>query len=203
MTHRPKTKEEAIRRFILEKSEKVFAANGFEKTSMEMVAQECGLSKPTLYNYFIGKKELFQALHTQIHEVTFAEVRRILQQQKSVLQLLAEVFDVTTAMILQKRPLFQVFLNTTAILYQDALHNHIEMHQRQERETILHILDPLQREVRPDVAARFSIHEVALAVHKLFEGMVSEVILQPDTPVERMRMLLLHLVESGFLKPSR
>ncbi len=42
------SREDAIRQFILERSEQLFITHGYLGTSMDMVARECGLSKPTL-----------------------------------------------------------------------------------------------------------------------------------------------------------
>jgi AcrR family transcriptional regulator len=41
---------------------KVFAQQGYSGTTMDMVADEAGLSKPTLYQYFPSKEALFSAM---------------------------------------------------------------------------------------------------------------------------------------------
>lgn len=41
---------------------KVFAEQGYSGTTMDMVAAEAGLSKPTLYQYFSSKEALFSAM---------------------------------------------------------------------------------------------------------------------------------------------
>lgn len=41
---------------------KVFAEQGYSGTTMDMVAAEAGLSKPTLYQYFPSKEALFSAM---------------------------------------------------------------------------------------------------------------------------------------------
>ncbi|GAB1478703.1 HTH-type transcriptional regulator RutR [Paracoccaceae bacterium] len=47
---------------ILEAALKVFAATGYTGTTMDAVAAEAGLTKPTLYQYFASKELLFQAM---------------------------------------------------------------------------------------------------------------------------------------------
>ena len=49
-------------RRILDAALKVFADQGYSGTTMEAVAAEAGLSKPTLYQYFDSKDALFQAM---------------------------------------------------------------------------------------------------------------------------------------------
>jgi AcrR family transcriptional regulator len=50
------------RRRLVDAAAKVFAARGFEATSMDDIAHEAGAGKPTLYRYFAGKDALFEAV---------------------------------------------------------------------------------------------------------------------------------------------
>ena len=47
---------------ILDAALKVFAEMGYSGTTMDAVAAEAGLTKPTLYSYFPSKESLFQAM---------------------------------------------------------------------------------------------------------------------------------------------
>lgn len=49
-------------RAILDAALKVFAAEGYTGASMDAVAAEAGVTKPTLYSYFPSKESLFQAM---------------------------------------------------------------------------------------------------------------------------------------------
>lgn len=53
---------EARRRHILEAAQRVFLREGYHGATMERVAEEAGVSKQTLYNYFADKESLFIAL---------------------------------------------------------------------------------------------------------------------------------------------
>lgn len=44
---------------ILGAARRLFLERGFERTSMEAIRGEAGVSKPTLYNHYPGKEELF------------------------------------------------------------------------------------------------------------------------------------------------
>lgn len=50
---------------ILEAALKVFSASGYTGASMDAVAIEAGLSKPTLYQYFDSKEQLFATMMLQ------------------------------------------------------------------------------------------------------------------------------------------
>jgi AcrR family transcriptional regulator len=50
------------RRRLIDAAARLFAARGFEATSMDDIAHEAGAGKPTLYRYFAGKDALFEAV---------------------------------------------------------------------------------------------------------------------------------------------
>ncbi|WP_278258705.1 helix-turn-helix domain-containing protein [Nocardioides convexus] len=46
---------------ILEAAERLFAAAGYERVSVDAIAAESGVSKPTVYSHFGGKEGLYRA----------------------------------------------------------------------------------------------------------------------------------------------
>jgi len=60
----PRKKSLIKRRQILTAAENIFLAQGFEKTSMDLVAEQAEVSKPTVYSHFSSKEELFAAVVT-------------------------------------------------------------------------------------------------------------------------------------------
>ncbi len=58
------------RRSILDQSAQVFAAQGYDKTSMAQIAKTCGFSKALLYHYYENK----EALLTDIIQVHLEEL---------------------------------------------------------------------------------------------------------------------------------
>ncbi|MXN45335.1 TetR family transcriptional regulator [Shinella kummerowiae] len=67
MTALPKRQQNRIlrERRILDAALKVFSEKGFVSASMDDIAAEAGLTKPTLYQYFPSKDELFTAMMSQ------------------------------------------------------------------------------------------------------------------------------------------
>ena len=53
---------------ILDSAARVFGQYGFRLASMELVAQECGLSRQALYHHFNSKEALFRAVAEAVHE---------------------------------------------------------------------------------------------------------------------------------------
>ena len=56
------TRTELKREAILQAATKVFMAQGFKATSVDVVAQEAGVSKKTLYHHFGNKEGLFRTM---------------------------------------------------------------------------------------------------------------------------------------------
>src|SRR5690554_5416202 len=58
---------------IIRASADLFERVGYHKASMQMLADEVGLGKPTLYHYFKSKNEILHAIHegtiTQVMEL--------------------------------------------------------------------------------------------------------------------------------------
>ena len=71
---------EAQREDILAASARLFAEQGFSATSMNQVAEACGVSKPTLYHYFKDKQQLLaQICDAHVHGL-LALVREVQAQ---------------------------------------------------------------------------------------------------------------------------
>ena len=68
---RPRSADHDIkRRAILDRSAKLFAQHGYDRTSMAEVAAACGVSKALLYHYYASKETLlFDVLSVHLQEL--------------------------------------------------------------------------------------------------------------------------------------
>lgn len=58
------------RRAILEQSAVLFAQHGYDRASLSMLAEACGMSKALLYHYYTDKSELlFDIIHTHLEHL--------------------------------------------------------------------------------------------------------------------------------------
>jgi len=64
---------------ILEVARRVFGSSGYHEASMEDVAREAGVTKPTLYDHFPSKKDLYLALIDSDLEALHVRVRSALE----------------------------------------------------------------------------------------------------------------------------
>jgi AcrR family transcriptional regulator len=75
------------RRQILEGARAAFNENGYERTSVDLIASRAGVSKATVYNHFEDKKALFIACFSEEADALRAELRRSLGAPQGDLRL--------------------------------------------------------------------------------------------------------------------
>lgn len=67
------TKGERTARRIMDVAEDLFAAHGYDGTSLRQIADGAGIKEPGLYNHFAGKQALYEAvLHRALNPMTEA-----------------------------------------------------------------------------------------------------------------------------------
>lgn len=76
---------------ILDSAAKVFAQYGYRLASMELVAQECGLTRQALYHHFDSKEALFRAVVEAVHEGAFDAERSAAAREERAGKGLADV----------------------------------------------------------------------------------------------------------------
>jgi AcrR family transcriptional regulator len=76
---------------ILESAAKVFGQHGFKLASMELVAQESGLTRQALYHHFDSKEALFRAVVEAVHEGACAAEQAAGSRQEQAGKGLADV----------------------------------------------------------------------------------------------------------------
>lgn len=74
MSETENTKHDAI----LDAAATLFRRYGYRRTSMEDIAKETGVSRPSLYSYFKNKDEVFESLSRRLHENALSESERLL-----------------------------------------------------------------------------------------------------------------------------
>jgi AcrR family transcriptional regulator len=62
------------RRQLLDRAVELFAEHGYDELSMAGIAKAAGISKPLLYHYFPGKRQLFEAALSQAAEQHLSRV---------------------------------------------------------------------------------------------------------------------------------
>jgi len=194
------TKEDVIRDFILRKSEELFIKNGYEETSMDMIARACDLSKPTLYNYFKGKNELFLGVHVRHHERMNGVILDLLKQDKDPAAVLESIFDATARNYGEHRDFLKIFNLECHHLSHESLAEHIDWSISNRREMSAVIGRFLEKIVQPEVKKRFDIETMSTLLLGIFEALLYDLSLAKSAGIAAYKELLLHLLKRGLLK---
>ncbi len=99
------------RREILQAAMQVFARDGYHRAKMETVAEEAGIGKGTVYEYFKSKADLFLALHqhmlTELKSFYLKELSEIRKPTLMLERFIAVAFETFRAW----EPFFLVFFD--------------------------------------------------------------------------------------------
>ncbi|MFC5584393.1 TetR/AcrR family transcriptional regulator [Nitratireductor kimnyeongensis] len=74
---------ENVRREIFERAIELFDSYGFRGTSMNRIAEACGVSKPALYHYFDSKSHLLDTLYQDIMSDFFSSMETLARKESA------------------------------------------------------------------------------------------------------------------------
>lgn len=110
------TKDEVMVREILSAAKNLFSLNGLKKTTMEDIANAMGKGKSTLYYYFPGKIEIFEA-------VVDEELRNLLRLTRHAITMAATAKDKLKAYVKTRAAAMEKFQNLSAVVYENICSN--------------------------------------------------------------------------------
>ncbi|HZX21765.1 MAG TPA: TetR/AcrR family transcriptional regulator [Clostridia bacterium] len=68
---------------IIEAAVRVFGEDGYHKGKVEKIAEEAGIGKGTVYEYFSSKKEIFQQMLKHVFETYIEEAKKTASKENS------------------------------------------------------------------------------------------------------------------------
>ena len=78
---------------ILSVSKAHFASNGYEGTTLSMIAEDVGIRKPSLYSHYSSKADIFKDVLQQEFEAYLSSVKEILSNKnQSAVERMSELF---------------------------------------------------------------------------------------------------------------
>ena len=110
-------KDELMVREILSTAKTLFAHHGLKKTTMEDIANAMGKGKSTLYYYFSGKVEIFEA-------VVDEELKNLSRLTSQAINLANTAKDKLKAYSSTRARMMEKFHNLSSVVYEDIF-NHI------------------------------------------------------------------------------
>ncbi|HEX9902422.1 MAG TPA: TetR/AcrR family transcriptional regulator [Acidobacteriota bacterium] len=198
------SKEAVLRNFILDKSEDLFDRYGCGETSMDMIAVACDISKPTLYNYFKSKHELFDSLSRRVINSILERLQELLGQEKDKREILKELITSSGALLEDRKRFLRMYLRESCLMVrsdaEEDLHWYSDM-----RAGIVKAIEPLLADIlRPEVKRKFGVTMAATMVFYILEGYLHEHVLGEQNDTTLHREFILKFLEKGVLKsPSK
>lgn len=110
-------KDELMVRDILSTAKSLFAHYGLKKTTMENIAHALGKGKSTLYYYFPGKTEIFEA-------VVKEELKNLSRLTSQAISMAITAKDKLKAYSRTRAKMMERFHNLSSVVYEDIF-NHI------------------------------------------------------------------------------
>lgn len=96
-------------REIFEHAMTLFEQNGFHRTSMNEIAEACGVTKPTLYYYFRNKSHLLETLYEDITKDFFGQVAAMSAAKAPADQRLYQLIERQVAYNIGNRRFLSIF----------------------------------------------------------------------------------------------
>jgi TetR/AcrR family transcriptional regulator len=95
---------------ILRTTKRLFLQNGFEETTMSMIAMEMGVNRPTLHYYFRTKDKMFQAVFGSIIQSLLPKIHEtITNTDRDITDRIGDMVNIYYA-ILKDEPTLPLFI---------------------------------------------------------------------------------------------
>ena len=102
---------EATRQRIIQKAAREFARLGFEQANINVIAEQAGIGKGTIYLYFENKRELFLAMLRSIAQGHIASIRAALASAGTLLERLERLYRAFVHLAAEDRDSFYVYMS--------------------------------------------------------------------------------------------
>lgn len=175
--------DETTKEKIIEVAIDCFGEHGYDGTSMRMIAEKSGVSKPAIYYYFPDKEQLFQGIFSYVMEKFRSALERIKNSDANAIEKLKRVFLIRFGPVQEKidvkRFMSRVFFNGAKnILKLD--------HRKYFREQEKIIMDIIQQGIdegnfRTDINSKYFLYSLIGAAN-LF---TRDHILNDSSPISR------------------
>ena len=199
---RAKSRADAIRQFILDRCEGLFITHGYQKTSMDMIALECGLSKPTLYHYFKNKYEMFTSLYVRLYLSLHETFKVLLSQKRDRRHVLEDLIHSYFLLMTSKKEFLKMYFREQHLVIHENIEEHMTWHVQSRKKMEEMLARCLKEIVRPEIAKRYEAGLVASTLFDILEGMVSDLILHGDQDPVEEKSFIMELLRSGVLSRS-
>jgi AcrR family transcriptional regulator len=168
---------------------------------MDMIAEKCQISKPTLYNYFESKNALFMGLYGRFQNEITQKSRELMSQKKDKYLIIEEIIDLSLSMIEEKRNFMRMMIREHHVAVQECekLEEHMDFELRRREEVARYLGEFMKDIVRPEVLEEFGIVMVGNTLSNLLEGAFWDSIMADLIDHDKHKRMIMKLLENGIL----
>ncbi|MDR0601624.1 MAG: TetR/AcrR family transcriptional regulator [Treponema sp.] len=162
---------------IMRSAEELFMRQGYEKTSMQEIADHSGLTKGALYHHFISKEALLERMCADHYEALLRAARPIAEPAETpepVLRRLRRVLDISRGMGMSAVTFVSEYLklrqDESSVMLKERL-------RKYDRKFYVDLVAPLLREAKEKKECDFAASAETLSVflNRLEEGVDEEI----------------------------
>jgi AcrR family transcriptional regulator len=192
---------EATRRRILRVAASEFARLGFDQANINVIAEQAGIGKGTIYLYFENKRDLFLAMLRRIAQEHLAAIRTALAADGSIQQRLERLFRAFAHLAEEESDSFNVSMS--------ALYGVNRAFQAEAtkllRDYVAVIALMLEQSQARDEIHCPNVESTALMVLSLTESYVlsAKVLGQPEAEIAHQAAAVAALILHGIAASSR
>lgn len=200
-----KSKEDLMRNFIMNCSESLFTVHGYKNTSMDMIAEKCEISKPTLYNYFDSKSSLFFALFSRFQSEIAEKANVLMRANKDKYLIIEEIIDLSLNYVQEKLDFLKMMIRDHHMVVheQNDIEHRISIELRRRQEIAIGLGEFMRDIVRPDILEEFGVERIGMTLSNLLEGTFWDSIKDDSRNHEnheKQKKLIMKLLKNGILK---
>lgn len=176
MNKRERQKAET-RADILEIAEKLFSCQGFEKTSIQQIADRCGMTKGALYHHFDSKEELLEKICSNHYSYLLEKCEPIIAlKELHWLKRVAAILGTIKQANMEKLRFAQEYLKVRKSEESGQLGERLAGY---DRKFYITVFGPIFEEARTSGEATFSGSSdiIALFIYNLDKAVTSEIAL--------------------------
>jgi AcrR family transcriptional regulator len=144
---------------ILEAAFELFSRKGFHATSVSMIAEQAGISKGLMYNYFGGKDDLLKAIVLEFFEQGGELVEEVLASDRSAWQKLEALVRMSFNLVVERPEQCRLLFGLSM---QEAIWGGIRSVLQQKMRAYLEILTPLLEALQVDDPPKEMIYLVSI-----------------------------------------
>jgi AcrR family transcriptional regulator len=168
---------------------------------MDMIAEKCEISKPTLYNYFASKNALFIGLYDRFQGEIAEKSNELMKQKKDKHLIIEEIIDLSLILIHERRNFLKMMVREHHIVIQECenIDEHMGFELRRREELSRRLGEFMKDIVRPNVLEEFGIIMVGTTLSTLLEGAFWDSIMGDLSNHEKQKKMIMKLLKNGIL----